>query len=208
MLFAATLRLVGGTSKEGRLEILHNGAWGTVCGWAVQRQSCVRSCARQDRTAACGLLACNMQGGRLPRSDARHSLPCALQICDDLWSSTDTRVACKQLNPLWLTGGTARCCGVKPGSGIIWLTKVSVRGEGGGWQGSGVFGRSVNVHRLRCCERSILHVLCGCKPTAPLLPGTQCSGSETRIENCPPASKGTWGNTKCTHGEDIWIKCN
>ncbi|KAJ8030424.1 Neurotrypsin [Holothuria leucospilota] len=212
------IRIVGGSSSyEGRVEIFHNGIWGT--------------------------------------------------ICDDLWSSNDAQVVCRQLG---FTGsGYTRTSGFTNGYGQIWLTNVGCRGsetrleycsksdwgdnscyhyEDAGVRCYGEIGATSNLPRavrlvggsdenegrVEIFYNGVWGTVCDdywssydakvvCKQlgygnngeavnfarfgrgTGPIwLDDVSCTGYETRLEDC--GSRG-WGVHNCDHFDDAGVRC-
>ncbi|XP_072039127.1 scavenger receptor cysteine-rich domain-containing protein DMBT1-like [Amphiura filiformis] len=181
-----SIRIVGGSnSNEGRVEILHDNVWGTVCddSWslfdarAVCRQLGLPYSGTRAITSAafgqgsgqiwldevrCGssersLSDCDHGGWGVHNCDHDEDAGVhCFEVCDDSWSPYDARAVCRQLE---LPYSGARAIGgatFGQGSGQIWLDNV----------------------------------LCG--------------SSERRLSDC---DHGGWGVHNCNHAEDAGVRC-
>eukprot|EP00731_Ephydatia_muelleri_P010994 Em0005g1580a len=119
----APLRLVGGsTPSSGRVEVQHNGVWGTVCNdsWDINdatTQSLLYVWWEAPPLAVvvwkCSTMECGVQ-------------------CDDYWDINDATVVCRQLG----YNGTIRAstnAEFGEGNGTIWMNNVTCTGSESSW---------------------------------------------------------------------------
>ncbi|XP_041369837.1 deleted in malignant brain tumors 1 protein-like [Gigantopelta aegis] len=212
------LRLVGGggQNRRGRVEIKHNGQWGTICddGWGLK-----------EAAVACRQLGF-ANGLSIPVPNAYFGQGNGSIFLDDLdCNGTESNIgACSHTN--W---GINNCAHGED-AGVMCLppataAPVKVRLVGGLSQYSGrveVFYD--NVWGTVCDDSWDTHdatVICrmifgpGVTGTAthsvgggrgPIwLDDVECTGTETSIANC--TSKG-WAEHDCSHAEDAGVLCN
>eukprot|EP00058_Branchiostoma_floridae_P016459 XP_002601947.1 hypothetical protein BRAFLDRAFT_86431 [Branchiostoma floridae] len=146
-----TIRLVGGSDdNEGRVEIYHNGQWGTVCddSWSLSDAEVVcrqlgfpgaeRATSRAffgqgtgqiwlDNVRCTGTL--RLAGGTVDREgrvEVYHKGQWGT-VCDDGWGQTDAEVVCRQLGFPGAERATSSGYFGR-GNGQIWLTQVGCTG--------------------------------------------------------------------------------
>ena len=103
-------------------------------------------------------------------------------VCDDLWSNIDGNVVCRQLG--FSTTGTYK---------LIYLNVGTCRSKSMPWYVQLIAG--VTVHSSAFFGLG----------TGPIwLDNVQCSGIETRVENCPHNGIGIHD---CSHSEDAGVRC-
>ncbi|XP_055452553.1 CD5 antigen-like [Psammomys obesus] len=208
------VRLVAGPGRcQGRVEVLQQGQWGTVCraGWDLRA---ARAVCRQ---LGCGraLLAhrcCNktMQGkgpiwrGKMSCSGQEVNLrDCPFSpLENECTHDEDTWMECEDPFKLRLVGGD------KPCSGRLEVlhkgTWGSVCDDGWGEKEDQVVCRQLG------CGKSLLPSY---KPRKSYGPGAgriwlddiTCSGEETSLEFCQHR---LWGYHDCTHKEDVAVMCS
>ncbi|XP_026110264.1 antigen WC1.1-like [Carassius auratus] len=150
-------RLVGsGGDCAGRLEVFHNGSWGTVCddSWDIKdahvvcRQlQCGVALSNQQVPAWFGpgsgpiwldeveckgnetsLWSCSSPGWGKHDCQTKEDVGVVCSVCDDHWDISDAQVVCRQLG----CGAALRADGNSvfgAGEGVVWMNKVECRGN-------------------------------------------------------------------------------
>ncbi|XP_064617048.1 deleted in malignant brain tumors 1 protein-like [Liolophura sinensis] len=211
------VRLAGGqNSFEGRVEVLHNGTWGTVCDdlWSVE-----------DATVVCRMLHLSTSGAIA----LKNGFPGGSgQIWLDDMKCLGTETSLGECPfPGW---GTHDCdhsedAGVRcQGAGIV-TANVSVRLVGGDSHVGRVEVLHNNVWGTVCDDYFDVkdaQVVCRMlgfptfgaeafsksrygRGTGPiLLDDMACNGAELSLDLCRHAS---WGHNNCDHSEDVSVRC-
>ncbi|XP_054584783.1 LOW QUALITY PROTEIN: scavenger receptor cysteine-rich domain-containing protein SCART1 [Eptesicus fuscus] len=205
------VRLAAGPGRcAGRVEVLHGGAWGTVCddGWDLR-----------DAHVVCGQLGCGHALGAL---GAAPFGPGSGRIWMDELGCEGTESA------LWQcpSGGWGRHdCGHKEDAGVFCSESVALRLQGGsqpcaGWLEvfyNGTWG-AVCGNSLKDTSLSIICKQLGCgeqgwlenRPVPTGLGASWVDNIECRrlhsstLWQCPSAP---WRLRSCAHGEEVWITC-
>ncbi|XP_059517971.1 scavenger receptor cysteine-rich domain-containing protein SCART1 [Myotis daubentonii] len=205
------VRLAAGPGRcAGRVEVLHGGAWGTVCddGWDLRDAHVVcRQLGCGHALGALGAAHFGSGSGRIWMDE----LGCegnesALWRCPsggwgqhDCGHKEDAGVFCSESVALRLQGGTQLCAG--------WL-EVFYNGTWGAVCGNSLKENSLSIicKQLGCGEQGWLE-------NRPVPTGLGVSWLDNiecrRLQNstlwqCPSAP---WHPRSCAHGEEIWITC-
>ncbi|XP_030632722.1 deleted in malignant brain tumors 1 protein-like [Chanos chanos] len=205
-----SVRLVDGGSRcAGRVEVLHDGQWGTVCshGWDLT-----------DAAVVCRELGCG-ETVKAPRNayfgegsgpiwmslvDCRES-DTALKNCkSEQWGnnncdhSEDAGVICS--GSVRLVNGGRRCAG---------RVEVFHDGEWGTVCGHGwdMTNAAVVCRELGCgdAEESLMNAHFGPGSGQIWMDDVKCNKSDTTLKNC---RFGGWGKHDCDHGEDVSVVCS
>uniref|UniRef100_A0A8I5ZXZ6 Cd5 molecule-like n=1 Tax=Rattus norvegicus TaxID=10116 RepID=A0A8I5ZXZ6_RAT len=210
------VRLVGGAHRcEGRVEVKHNGQWGTVCddGWDLIDVSVV------CRELNCGAAKKTPSGASYhpPASEGQSVLiqgvecsgaedmlaQCTLNYdVFDCSHAEDAGVQCENPdNPenVRLVEGLGRCQG---------RLEVFYQGQ---WSTVCKAGWNLQASKVVCrqlgCGRALLAHRCCNKNTqgkGPIwMSKMSCSGREANLQDCPFSPL----ESNCTHGEDTWMEC-
>uniref|UniRef100_K7FHA6 Soluble scavenger receptor cysteine-rich domain-containing protein SSC5D n=1 Tax=Pelodiscus sinensis TaxID=13735 RepID=K7FHA6_PELSI len=206
----APLRLANGSSRcAGRVEVLHDQQWGTVCdrGWDLQ-----------DAGVVCRQLGC---GAALPAPHearfGRGSGPIWLDdvrctgtetALSDCWArpwgvrlcTPSSTVILTQAPQLRLANGPSRCAGrVEVFQYQQWGTVCD-----GGWdlQDAGVVCRQLGCGTALAAPHGA-HFGPGSNPI--WLDQVTCNGTEATLSECLARP---WGDNKCHHGEDAGAVCS
>ncbi|XP_039365598.1 deleted in malignant brain tumors 1 protein-like isoform X2 [Mauremys reevesii] len=211
------LRLVNSPSRcAGRVEVLHNQQWGTVCddGWDIKDATVV--CKQLD----CGTALSAPRGARFGRGSDRVWLDevncagteAALTNCEirpwgqnDCTHKEDAGVVCSdsgisEVAQIRLVNGWSRCAGrVEVLPNQQWGTVCDDN-----WD-------------LQDAEVVCRQLGCGTALSAPggarFGPGSDriwldevhCAGTEVALSNCRAQP---WGDSNCNHGEDAGVVCS
>uniref|UniRef100_A0A8C3DWQ7 Uncharacterized protein n=1 Tax=Corvus moneduloides TaxID=1196302 RepID=A0A8C3DWQ7_CORMO len=205
----APLRIVGGKeSFEGRVEVYHDGKWGTICDdqWddrdaeVVCRQLGLSGTPKALSWAHYGqgsgpILLDEVQcsGNELSLDQCKKS-DWGQQNCDHI---EDAGVSCDPF-----TEGTVRLAGGRsPGEGRV---EVYYNGDWGtvcddGWTD---LGAQVVCRQLgfRGKNKSIIS-----RFSFILLDDVACVGTELSLLDCPHSN---WGQHDCSHAEDLGVRCS
>ncbi|XP_064596685.1 uncharacterized protein LOC135463356 [Liolophura sinensis] len=217
------VRLVGGGSpNQGRVEIYHEGRWGSVCGGGWDYQ---------DARVVCKMLNLNTTNVSPTRGGYFSTGPPAwLQdlLCDDYdrWLGRCDVRGLRWLATCSAYGAVGVRCGYNSYGVENNVRLVSAnRFDDKGWE-----GRLEIYHKSdwgSVCEKGFdlvdAQVVCsmmGYGPAAELLKngsfaGTvnydpiwmsdvECTGDEERLENCTFPG---WQVHNCTHDQDVWLRC-
>ncbi|XP_074978645.1 scavenger receptor cysteine-rich domain-containing protein DMBT1 isoform X3 [Caretta caretta] len=213
----AQLRLVNGPSRcTGRVEVLHNQRWGTVCddSWNITDAGVV------CRELGCGMALSAPGGARFGRGSDHIWLDdvncagteAALTECrarpwgdNNCNHGEDAGAVCSEsgiseVAQLRLVNGSSRCAGrVEVFHNKKWGT---ICDDSWDLQDAGVVCRQLG---------------CGTALSAPVgahfgqgsehiwLANVNCTGSEVALSDC---RAWPWGDSNCTHGEDAGVECS
>uniref|UniRef100_A0A8C3BXC5 Neurotrypsin n=1 Tax=Cairina moschata TaxID=8855 RepID=A0A8C3BXC5_CAIMO len=204
------LRLVGGKeSFEGRVEVYHDGKWGTICDdqWddrdaeVVCRQLGLSGNPKALSWAHFGqgsgpilLDEVECSGNELSLDQCKKS-DWGQQNCDHI---EDAGVSCDPF-----TEGTVRLAGGRSSSeGRV---EVYYNGDWGtvcddGWTdlGAQVVCRQLGFRTKKCSVKDFLNGLI-------LLDDVACVGTELSLLDCPHSN---WGQHDCSHAEDMGVRCS
>ncbi|KAG9264047.1 deleted in malignant brain tumors 1 protein isoform X1, partial [Astyanax mexicanus] len=189
------IRLVNGTGDcNGRVEIYHDGQWGTVCGdnWDMK-----------DAEVVCRQMGC---GRALNATRSAH-------VVDGSGPKFFDNVDCtgheSNLTSCSQRGRGITNCSHSEDAGVICSVEVYYNGQWGtvcddGWDINDAAvvcrqmgcGRALSVH-------SSAHFGQGTGPI--LLDNVRCSGSENSIREC---RHNGFGRHDCNHGEDASVTCS
>ncbi|XP_015996363.1 CD5 antigen-like isoform X1 [Rousettus aegyptiacus] len=209
------VRLAGGPGRcTGRVEVKHQGQWGTVCnaGWNLSAAKVVcqqLGCGRAILTQRCCNEATQGQGTIwLTQVSCSGQEPSLWDCPSGHWGKNnctheeDTWVECEDPFDLRLVGGDTRC------SGRLEVLHKGVWGSvcDDGW---GENEDQVVCKQLGCGEFLFLSV----KARRSFGPGVgriwlddvHCSGKEQSLEQCQHRF---WGYHNCNHKEDVAVICS
>ncbi|XP_043390773.1 deleted in malignant brain tumors 1 protein [Chelonia mydas] len=213
----AQLRLVNGPSRcAGRVEVLHNELWGTVCddSWDLTEARVVcRQLGCGTALSAPGRARFGQGSDRIWLDDVHCTgtegslTKCRAQPWGDnnCNHGEDAGVVCSdsgisEVAQVRLVNGSSRCAGrVEVFHNKKWGTVCD-----GGWdlQDAGIVCRQLG---------------CGTALSAPAgahfgqgsdhiwLDNVTCTGTEVALSDCRARS---WGDSNCTHGEDAGVECS
>uniref|UniRef100_A0A8C1JT76 SRCR domain-containing protein n=1 Tax=Cyprinus carpio TaxID=7962 RepID=A0A8C1JT76_CYPCA len=205
------VRLVGGSRCSGRLEILHNQTWMSVCDAVFDQQDAEVVCRELD----CGVPVQVLGAAAFDKGDAQmwtQEIQCRgdesqIHLCPTSPShenncSPDNIVGlvCADHVNVRLVNGSSRCSG---------RVEVNHRGQWGtvcddGWD---LADAAVVCRELDCGEPvdalSDAHFGSGSGPI--WMSYVMCSGSESTLKNC--GSSG-WGKHDCDHTKDVGVICS
>uniref|UniRef100_A0A8C1JUL4 SRCR domain-containing protein n=1 Tax=Cyprinus carpio TaxID=7962 RepID=A0A8C1JUL4_CYPCA len=206
-----SVRLVGGSRCSGRLEILHNQTWMSVCDAVFDQQDAEVVCRELD----CGVPVQVLGAAAFDKGDAQmwtQEIQCRgdesqIHLCPTSPShenncSPDNIVGlvCADHVNVRLVNGSSRCSG---------RVEVNHRGQWGtvcddGWD---LADAAVVCRELDCGEPvdalSDAHFGSGSGPI--WMSYVMCSGSESTLKNC--GSSG-WGKHDCDHTKDVGVICS
>uniref|UniRef100_A0A672MA30 Si:ch211-161n3.3 n=1 Tax=Sinocyclocheilus grahami TaxID=75366 RepID=A0A672MA30_SINGR len=203
--------LVGDSRCSGRLEILHNQTWMSVCDAAFDQQDAEVVCRELD----CGAPVQVLGAAAFGKGDTQmwtqeiqcrgnesqiHLCPTSPSHENNCSHDSDVGLVCADLVNVRLVGGNSRCAG---------RVEVFHRGQWGTvcddfWD---MADAAVVCRELDCGEP--VEALGG----AHFGPGSgpiwmsfvMCTGSESTLKNC--ASEG-WGKSRCDHNKDVGVICS
>ena len=126
-------------------------------------------------------------------------------VCDNSWSSANTRVACRQLGfPTHNTSWTTSSAG---GWGVCTLQLWAML-----WTAWCSLSQSratvyIYIYLVKIAVRYIDFFLCsyGSATGTIWLDNVRCSGSESRLISC---QRNNFGSNDCSHSQDVAINCN
>ncbi|XP_054848819.1 deleted in malignant brain tumors 1 protein-like [Eublepharis macularius] len=205
------VRLVNGPAPcAGRVEVLRNKEWGTVCenGWDMneahvvcQEVGCGKALAAPggakfgQGSGSIWMDEVNCTGSEDSLSECP-ATPLAVHSCDH---SKDASVECAEIPEIRLVNGHSRCSGrVEIFHEKRWGTVCD-----GDWD-------------LEDAKVVCRYLECGSALSAPQgshfgegsgpiwLDGVSCTGTENAISKCPAK---VWGNSNCSHKEDAGVVC-
>ncbi|XP_052798522.1 scavenger receptor cysteine-rich type 1 protein M160-like [Mya arenaria] len=217
---ATDIRLVGDSSKySGRVEILHNNTWGTVCVDKFSDKNAVVVCRMLNLPTASARAITNLIGYPNPPSmiwlddvnctgceqsiaDCTHSMPWGSNNCAH---KEDVGVVCSPTSAIdiRLVGGPSKYSGrVEILLNEKWGTVCDDRFSD---------TNAAVVCRMLNFTTALAQFFISPKsyPTAPVkiwLDEVVCTGSEQSIADCKHAKP--WGFTDCKHDEDVSVDCS
>uniref|UniRef100_A0A4W3GFM6 Soluble scavenger receptor cysteine-rich domain-containing protein SSC5D n=1 Tax=Callorhinchus milii TaxID=7868 RepID=A0A4W3GFM6_CALMI len=195
---------------SGRVEVLHNSTWGSVCGdhWGTEEANVVcRLLNCGEATSATGNATFGQGTGPVWVSDVRcEGSEAALDQCpakpygnNNCSHSQDASVTCSGPVPVRLVNGNNMCSGrVEVLHNSTW---GSVCGDHWGTEEATVVCRLLNCGNG---TSAIGNATFG-QGTGPVwLSDVRCEGAETALDLCPAKP---YGNTTCGHSQDIGVTC-
>ncbi|XP_063157062.1 deleted in malignant brain tumors 1 protein-like [Candoia aspera] len=202
------VRLVNGRSRcSGRVEVLHNQIWGTVCddGWDISDAEVV------CRELGCGVALGAPQGAHFGKGSdpiwlddvTCKGTEAALRVCDlKSWGQhkcnhgEDAGAICSELR---LVNGSSRCAGrVEILHDQQWGTVCDDR-----W---GLKHAEVICREMGCgvALRAQTKAYFGQGTGRIWLNDVNCQGTESALSECTASA---WGTNNCNHGEDAGVEC-
>ncbi|XP_036431287.1 soluble scavenger receptor cysteine-rich domain-containing protein SSC5D-like [Colossoma macropomum] len=212
LLYHNTVRLVDGGSRcAGRVEVLHRGQWGTVCGhgWDMRDAAVVcRELGCGDTVAAMSRAHFGQGSGQIWMNEVDCSgSESTVKNCKsqgwgkhDCYHYSDAGVICSGNLHVRLVDGGSHCAG---------RVEVIHRGQWGtvcddSWD---MRDAAVVCRELRCGDAvdalSRAHFGPGSGPI--WMDNVDCSGSESTLKNCVSAR---WGEHDCDHSKDAGVVCS
>ncbi|XP_078311356.1 neurotrypsin-like isoform X1 [Crassostrea virginica] len=209
---SASVRLVGGTMSRGRVEILYNNTWGTICDDSFTNKS---------SGVLCHMLGFSRSGASFGGASVYGEASGTIWLDDLVCTGSETSITQCQFN-----GWGVHDCGHSEDVAINCSSAVSVRLVGGTMNNGRVEILHNNTWGTICddafTDQSAV-VLChmlgfnrsgawfrassvyGEASGTIWLDDLVCTGSETSITQCQ--SNG-WGVHNCRHSEDVAITCS
>lgn len=204
----------GSPSNEGRLEVYHNGQWGTVCDHAFDDVAATVAC-RQLNISDAGASLGNRHGpgnGTIWLDDVQcEGTEASLDGCQhNGWGShvhcqhsDDVSIACYVANAVRLVGSEEKIGRLEIFHNATWGTvcddyfytaaaKVACFSLGFGYVGQRLYTYGSSPYNRPYS-------------TGPIwMHNVRCFGNETSLVNC---SHSGWGVHDCTHSEDVVLSC-
>ena len=191
------MRLVGGSYSDGRLEVLHNNVWGTVCGYYF--------------SAAASDVVCNMLGFKYVfyqlygfllfssiRVGSEHNW-LAVHCLSRRDCPLADRIVTNDDNALWKRRKATEITRQKM------LHKI--------WLMHDLLLHAMPVAQFKTCKCAFVYFRIGDKIDNSQysralgqiwLDNVQCTGDDENIDECTHSG---WGVHDCEHGEDVAISC-
>ncbi|XP_059366447.1 scavenger receptor cysteine-rich type 1 protein M130-like [Carassius carassius] len=204
------VRLVGGSRCSGRLEILHNQTWMSVCDAVFDQQDAEVVCRELD----CGAPVQVLGAAAFDKGNAQmwtqeiqcrgnesqiHLCPTSPSVESNCSQDNNVRLVCADSMNVRVVGGNSRCAG---------RVEVLHRGQWGtvcdeDWD---LADAAVVCRELDCGEPvdalGDAHFGPG---SGPIWMSAFCSGMESTLKNCRSAG---WGTHTCTHNSDAGVICS